>query len=136
MSTTSREIAASPEAIWAVLADAHSYTRWVLGFTEIIAADPEWPTPGSTFEYAFRCGPFGLRGRAAVLQAHAPRHLRLRWRRGVLVLSTAEILVEPAADPESDRSVLRIRQEMACLFAGRSANPFVGGLIAANDLTT
>jgi uncharacterized protein YndB with AHSA1/START domain len=36
MSTTSREVAVDPEAVWGVLGDASGYARWVVGFTRIL----------------------------------------------------------------------------------------------------
>jgi uncharacterized protein YndB with AHSA1/START domain len=136
MSTTSRNTTVDPEAIWAVLADAESYSRWVLGLTRIVSADSAWPAPGSTIRYVFRYGPFALRGDATVLDAHPPRHLRIRWKRSWRMYATAEFLIEPPAAPGSDRGVLRLRQELVGLFAGRSANPFAGGLSAANAVTS
>jgi uncharacterized protein YndB with AHSA1/START domain len=126
VSTTSREVAVAPEAIWAVLADASTYARWVVGVTRILRVDPAWPTPGSTFAYTFRYGPFTLRGRATVLEAHGPRHLRVRWRRRWRGITIAEFRVEPAIDPAPDRSVIRMREEATGLFAGLAESPLAG----------
>jgi hypothetical protein len=127
-----REMSIGVEALWLVLADAASYAQWLLHLTEIRQIDGDWPTPGAAFEYRFRWGPIKLSGRATVLQAHPPGHVRVRWRRGLLGVSIADVSLQPVAD----RTVVRVTEEPEGLFAGVSTNPLVDGPRTANTVTS
>jgi uncharacterized protein YndB with AHSA1/START domain len=45
--TVTRNVAASRERVWDVLADGWSYSGWVVGNSRIRAVDSSWPAPGS-----------------------------------------------------------------------------------------
>ena len=47
MVTVEREIKASAEAIWNVLADGWLYAAWVVGASRMRAVDPRWPATGA-----------------------------------------------------------------------------------------
>jgi uncharacterized protein YndB with AHSA1/START domain len=127
-----REMPVDVDAVWAVLADAKRYPRWVLHVTEIGRIDGDWPTPGAAFEYRFQWGPVKLSGRATVLQANAPGHVRVRWRRGLLGVSIADISLRQF----SDRTVVRMAEAPEGLFAGLSTSPLVDGTRSANNVTS
>jgi hypothetical protein len=40
-------MAAAPEAVWEVLADAGAYGDWVVGTKDVARADANWPEPGA-----------------------------------------------------------------------------------------
>jgi uncharacterized protein YndB with AHSA1/START domain len=120
------------EAVWSVLADAASYPRWLLHLTEIRQIGGDWPTPGAAFEYRFQWGPIKLSGRAMVLQAHPPGHVRVRWRRGLLGVSIADISLQQTAD----RTVVRVAEAPEGLFAGLATSPLVDGPRTANTVTS
>jgi len=46
-SVVSLEMEATPEEIFAVLADGHAYDDWVVGAKQIRAVDADWPAKGS-----------------------------------------------------------------------------------------
>lgn len=71
-------IAASPEDVFAVLADAESYGDWVVGAERIRGADAHWPAPGSRFRHRFRIGPLAIDDETAVEESERPVYLRLR----------------------------------------------------------
>ncbi len=71
------EIAAPPEAVWAVLADAHRYADWVVGAKEVRDADETWPSPGSKLHHTTGVGPLTLDDETSVIEADAPRRLVL-----------------------------------------------------------
>lgn len=73
-------ITAAPERVFAVLADAYSYDRWVVGTKEIRDADQAWPEPGTRLHHSVGLGPFTLHDNTEVVTSEPPRHLRLEAR--------------------------------------------------------
>jgi uncharacterized protein YndB with AHSA1/START domain len=63
-----------PEAVWEVLADAGGYGRLQGG----PGHRPRLPAPGTRFHHTIGFGPVTLRDHTEVLEAEAPRCLRLR----------------------------------------------------------
>ena len=118
-----------PEAVWAVLADPASYPRWLAGVKDVRWADEEWPQPGAGLDYAFRWGPPTLHGRATVLEAHRPGHLRLRWKRRLLGDAIAEFTIAETAGG----CVVDFAEAPRGLFAGLSADPFSTGVAAGHN---
>ena len=45
--TVTRDIAASRQRVWEVLADGWTYSGWVVGNSRIRAVDTNWPAPGA-----------------------------------------------------------------------------------------
>jgi hypothetical protein len=45
--TVTRDIAATRERVWDVLADGWTYSGWVVGNSRIRAVDSNWPAPGT-----------------------------------------------------------------------------------------
>jgi len=90
-----RTIPATPEQIWAVLADPHSYERWVVGAKDIRAADGEWPEPGSKLQHTSGLGPFSLKDNTKVIESEPPRRLVLEARGRPLGIARIEITLEP-----------------------------------------
>ena len=80
MSRTSIHVGAPPERVFAVLADARSYERWVVGCKTIRAVDANWPAAGSTFHHSVGVGPLTLRDSTTVQESRAPERLVLRAR--------------------------------------------------------
>ena len=67
----------SPEAVFEVLADARCYGEWVVGSSEIRAADPEWPAAGSAFDHRVGVGPLKSADCTEVLASRPPTYLQL-----------------------------------------------------------
>ena len=97
MVTGRRSVSSPAEAVWSVLADPALYPRWVLNLVAVSDLEQRWPQPGAAFRYTFRWGPFERSAKATALEANAPHHLRLRWRRGLVVELVTDITIEPAA---------------------------------------
>jgi uncharacterized protein YndB with AHSA1/START domain len=70
-------IGAPPEAVFEVLADARCYGEWVVGSSEIRAADPEWPASGAVFDHKVGVGPLKLADCTEVLASQPPSYLQL-----------------------------------------------------------
>jgi uncharacterized protein YndB with AHSA1/START domain len=80
MAQTSIHVAAAPDRVFAVLANAWTYEQWVVGCKAIRHADESWPAPGATFHHAVGMGPITVRDSTTVLESSAPRRLVLRAR--------------------------------------------------------
>lgn len=83
---------ASPEQVWAVLADPESYAHWVVGSKEIRDADPRWPEPGARFHHTLGFGPLELKDNSEVLESRPPERLVLRVR--ARPTGTANVILE------------------------------------------
>jgi len=88
-------IDATPEQIWAALADPLCYDRWVVGAKDIRAADGEWPDSGAMLQHTSGVGPFNLKDNTKVIECEAPRRLVLEARGRPLGIARIEILLEP-----------------------------------------
>ena len=91
MARTERLIPASPERVFAVLADPESYGYWVVGSDTIRDADPGWPAPGSRFHHRVGWGPLKVSDDTEVVSVDAPNCLELQAR--ARPLGTARILL-------------------------------------------
>jgi len=98
VATNSILVDAPPEAIWAVLSDPPQYGEWVVGSKDIRRWDPEWPEPGATFHHTFLIGPIPVRDTTSVLEADAPRRLKLRARARPTGIAHIVLELEPEGD--------------------------------------
>jgi uncharacterized protein YndB with AHSA1/START domain len=80
MASTSTLVAATPDEVWSVLADAWSYPSWVVGTVKIRTADPTWPAPGSKLHHAVGAWPLLLEDESEVLECEPPQRLVLQAR--------------------------------------------------------
>jgi uncharacterized protein YndB with AHSA1/START domain len=80
MARTTTRIAATPDRVFAVLADAWTYERWVVGCKQIRTVDDGWPAPGATFHHSVGIGPLTVRDTTTVLESDPPRRIVLRAR--------------------------------------------------------
>ena len=60
MAFTSRQIDASPAAVFAVLVNPETYPKWLVGADRIRGVDPDWPAIGSKFHHVVGFGPFKI----------------------------------------------------------------------------
>jgi uncharacterized protein YndB with AHSA1/START domain len=92
MAVNEIEVAASPEAVWDVLADPQAYARWVLGTKRIRGADDGFPAAGTRLFHTVGAGPVSLGDSTAVVVSEPPRRLVLDARLGLL--GTARVTIE------------------------------------------
>ena len=81
VSTNARVMTASPDQVWAVLADGWLYPLWVVGASRMREVDDSWPQPGTRLHHSVGTWPLLLDdvtevvecrpGSRLVLQAHA-----------------------------------------------------------------
>lgn len=75
--TVTRNIAASPQRVWDVIADGWTYSQWVVGNSRMRAVDPKWPAPGSTIHHSIGVWPVLLNDETVVEEAVEPERLVL-----------------------------------------------------------
>ncbi|MGW6986895.1 SRPBCC family protein [Streptomyces sp. NPDC054946] len=66
-----------PRDVWAVLADATLYGKWVVGPSESTPLDQLWPEVGSRLRYTVRLGPWSAEGVTTVRHREPSRELEL-----------------------------------------------------------
>ena len=71
-------VSATPDEVFAVLSDPYKYPEWVLGTTEVVAADGSWPKTGSSFDYRAGPPPLVWSGTTEVVDVDPPRRLVLQ----------------------------------------------------------
>lgn len=49
---TIRDVSASREAVWEVIANGWTYSQWVVGNSRTRAVDSNWPEPGSAIKHS------------------------------------------------------------------------------------
>lgn len=112
MARNERLMPATPERVFAVLADPDAYGHWVVGSDTIRDADDGFPAVGTRFHHRVGFGPIKVNDHTEVLAADPPRRLQLRAR--ARPLGTAKVtltleargpghtlvtIVEDAGDP-------------------------------------
>lgn len=58
--TVTRDIAASRQRVWDVIADGWTYSQWVVGNSRMRAVDPDWPAAGSSIRHSVGVWPLLL----------------------------------------------------------------------------
>lgn len=85
-------IHSSPEAVWAVLADASRYGEWVVGPARTSQKDGRWPETGARLEFVVEIGRWSRRGETVVRRSEPPHILELEASGGWM--GTARIALE------------------------------------------
>jgi uncharacterized protein YndB with AHSA1/START domain len=75
MATTRTQITASPDEVFAVLANPGNYGDWVVGSDTIRDADVTWPKVGSRFHHRVGFGLLKVSDHTEVLAVQAPHRL-------------------------------------------------------------
>lgn len=107
MAVNEIEVAAPPDAVWAVLADPGAYRAWVTGAKRIRGADDGFPDEGTRLYHTVGLGPLTLSDSTRVLRSKPPRLLLLEARLGSLGTALVELTLEPAGDG----TLVRMREE-------------------------
>jgi carbon monoxide dehydrogenase subunit G len=98
-------IEAAPERVFSVLADAHSYERWVVGAQAVRHADASWPDVDSHLYHSVGIGPVTLKDNTKVVVSEPPSYLHLEARGRPFGIAHVEFDV--AADHDGSRVRLR-----------------------------
>ena len=109
MSTTSRSIAATPERVWAVLADGWLYPVFVVGASRMRDVDESWPAVGSKLHHSVGSWPVLINDNTEVLEVEEGRRLFLRVR----AWPAGEGNVEFTLEPEAAGTLVTIKEDAA-----------------------
>ncbi|MEJ3651856.1 SRPBCC family protein [Actinomycetes bacterium KLBMP 9759] len=97
---------ASPDAVWAVLADGWSYPCWVVGAARMRSVSADWPAVGAVLNHSVGPWPAMIDDKTVVRRCEPSRLLVLRGR--AWPVGEAEIVIELApADGGGCEIVLR-----------------------------
>lgn len=80
MSTNHRELDATPDEVWRVLADGWLYPLWVVGASRMRDVEEAWPAVGSKLHHSVGSWPLLLDDDTEVLECVPGSLLRLRAR--------------------------------------------------------
>jgi uncharacterized protein YndB with AHSA1/START domain len=95
MATVSRQIAAAPDDVFAVLADGWTYSNWVVGASHVRAVEAGWPAVGSKLHHASGNWPLALQDETEVESVDPGRSLVLTARGRPLGEARIELTLEP-----------------------------------------
>jgi uncharacterized protein YndB with AHSA1/START domain len=91
----SLEMKATPEEIFAVLADGYAYDDWVVGAKQIRSVDDEWPAKDSRFHHTIGAGPIDIKDSTKVIEVEPPSKLVLSVRFRPAGTAVVELTMEP-----------------------------------------
>ncbi|GGM82205.1 polyketide cyclase [Terrabacter tumescens] len=80
MSTTTRTIHATPDAVFDVLSDGWSYSQWVVGASRVRDVTPGWPAEGSHIHHSVGAWPMLIDDATTVRACERPALLELTVR--------------------------------------------------------
>ncbi len=95
MSTTSRPISATPEQVWAVLADGWLYPLFVVGASRMRDVDEGWPAVGTKLHHSVGVWPLLIDDTTEVLEREEGRRLLLLARGWPAGQAHVDITLEP-----------------------------------------
>jgi uncharacterized protein YndB with AHSA1/START domain len=98
MSTVSRSIKATPQRVFAELADAWMYTSWVVGAAHIRGVDAHWPAAGSKLYHKVGAWPLTVSDDTEVIEVAEPNRLVLQARAWPFGEARVELTIAPDDD--------------------------------------
>jgi hypothetical protein len=120
MAYTSREIAAPARNVFAVLTDAETYPRWLVGAQAIRSVDLTWPKQGSKFHHVVGFGPLHIADSTEVLDIdNTAMMFRLEVRARPLIAAIATFQVVGT----DSRCVITLQEEPSLRTIGNLVRP-------------
>lgn len=98
MSTRSRPVAATPEQVWAVLADGWLYPLFVVGASRMRDVDDDWPAVGARLHHSVGSWPLLIDDTTEVLEVEPGHRLVLQARGWPAGEATVEFTLEQTGD--------------------------------------
>lgn len=96
-----RDVRASCQQIWDVLADGWTYSQWVVGNSRTRAVDSHWPEPGSAIRHSIGVWPLVIDDQTTVESCTPGQELVLRA--GLGPLGAARITMRLSETPKGCR---------------------------------
>lgn len=134
MSKNNLVIAASPDEVFAVLADARSYQHWVVGCDDIRAVEGDWPEVGSHFFHTVGVGPLKTKDNTKVVEVDPGRRLVLEAR--ARPAGVAQVIFELTPVDGGTRTDVMIEEYPIKGVAKTIDNPIQDGLIKVRNVET
>lgn len=94
MAEVVRIIPASREAVFAALADPHTYPDWVVGAQRIRDVEGDWPERGATFHHVVGMFPVHVRDSTSVVEVERDRRIVLDARARPMGRARVELHLE------------------------------------------
>lgn len=109
-----RETTATPQQVWAVLADGWTYAAWVVGASRIRIVDETFPDPGSRIHHSAGTWPLLLDDETVVLECQPERRLVLQAKGRPFGEARIDILIEPGGADGADAPgcTVQIREDV------------------------
>jgi uncharacterized protein YndB with AHSA1/START domain len=101
-------IAASPEQVWAVLADGWTYSGWVVGASHVRDVDPGWPAVGTRIHHSVGPWPLVVNDSTEVVTAEPGKLLELDAR--LWPMGAARVRIELTRNSDGGTDVLMSEQ--------------------------
>lgn len=124
MAVVERTVAATPERVWAVLANGWTYSDWVVGTAHIRDVDPGWPAPGTQIHHKAGPWPISIHDSTTVVTVDDLRELHLRPR--MWPLGEADVVLT-LSEIDPGHTTVRIAEDF-------HAGPLRGLRTKVNDL--
>jgi uncharacterized protein YndB with AHSA1/START domain len=96
MAENRRLVEASPEEVWAVLADGWLYPLWVVGATRLRDVTGGWPAKGAKIHHSVGVWPMTIDDESEVLEVDPGSRLRLRAAAWPLGEATVTLHLNPS----------------------------------------
>lgn len=125
MATNHRLLKVTPQRVYDVLTDAHTYADWVVGAHKIRDTDPSWPAVGSRLHHRVGVGPFKLNDHTEVIESRPPEKFVLHARARPFGTAKVTMRLEPA---EGGTSVTMI-EEAGDTLSRLAINPLTDWLL-------
>jgi uncharacterized protein YndB with AHSA1/START domain len=91
---TTRDLRATPERVWQLLADGRRYADWVVGASHVRKVEPAWPVVGSKIHHTIGVWPLHLRDTTAVEECEMGSRLVLEARARPFGRARVEIVLQ------------------------------------------
>ena len=129
MATNQVTVSASPDEVFAVLANPHSYEDWLVGCKKIRSVEGDWPAPGSLFHHRVGFGPIELADNTKAIEADAPKRLVMEARARPLGVARVEFDLEPHAEG----TLVTMNEKPVRGIAARIDNPVLDGMVKGRN---
>jgi len=96
--TTTRDVSASRQSVWDVIANGWTYSQWVVGNSRTRAVASDWPEPGSTIKHSVGVWPLVVNDQTEVESCTPGEELVLKARIGLFGAARITLRLTDIAD--------------------------------------
>ncbi len=132
MAAVTRRIEASPEAVFAVLADGWRYSNWVVGTSHMRAVESHWPAVGARLHHSSGIWPLVTQDETVVEESIPDQRLVLLAKGGVL--GSARVVLE--LEPSGAGTMVTLSEAAVAGFGKWAHNPVTDLVLAKRNVET